>query len=37
VTLASIIYWRWRIWIARQLCLLADWIAAPAERPNGGR
>jgi hypothetical protein len=29
--LARIIYWRRRIWLARQLMALADRIAAPAE------
>jgi hypothetical protein len=33
--LARIIYWRSRLWLARQLVALADWISAPPERSNG--
>jgi|BarGraIncu00222A_1022003.scaffolds.fasta_scaffold186125_1 hypothetical protein len=31
MTLARIIYWRWRLWLARQLVELADRIAASCE------
>jgi hypothetical protein len=35
--LARILYWRRRIWLARQLVALADWIAARLRECVGTR
>jgi hypothetical protein len=35
MTLARLIYHRIKLWLAWQLCALADRIAASAERSNG--